>query len=66
MSKINEMIAPQGAYLTQKEENPAGGRVYVTRRTLLPSETLEDWRVATADEKAEWEAEIERLANMEE
>ncbi len=63
MSTINEIIAPQSAYLTQKEENPAGGRVYITRRTLLPSESADDWRVATADEKAEYERMLEEQMN---
>lgn len=55
---IGEMASPEGYYLTPAAE-AVGNRIYCTRRVLLPGEQVGEWRVATAQEKAQHEAEGE-------
>ena len=50
-----ELVAEPGQYITQAAE-VWDGRVFCTRRVLLPGETAADWRDATAQEKSEYEA----------
>lgn len=48
-----EIVAPSGMFLTQ--EKPLGDPVYVSRRIMLPNESITDWRIASAIEKHEYE-----------
>lgn len=56
---ISEMAAPEGYYLTQAALEPDTGRIFCTRRILLPGEQVNCWRLATAEEKERYEAEIQ-------
>lgn len=56
---FNEMVAPEGHYLTQAAEN-IEDRIFCSRRVLLPGEQVGAWRVASAQEKAEHEAQAEQ------
>lgn len=49
------MVAPDGCYLTQAA-NDVTNRVYPHERMLLAGEQLADWRIATNEEKAAFEA----------
>ncbi len=53
------MAAPAGCYLTQAGAEPDLDRIFCSRRVLLPGEQLTQWRIATAEEKARYEAAIE-------
>lgn len=50
------MVALPDHYLTQATAEPELGRLFCTRRVLLPEETPDAWRIATAHEKAQFEA----------
>lgn len=49
------MVAPDGYYLTQAADDVTN-RVYPHERMLLAGEQLADWRIATDEEKAAFEA----------
>lgn len=51
---FEEMIAPDGRYLTQSAEVADGQRLYFTRRPLLAEESISDWRIAEAEEREAW------------
>lgn len=51
-------------YMTQSAEVELESRLYVTAISGI-SISADDWRGATAEEKAEWQAEIDKLRPME-
>lgn len=51
-------------YMTQSAEVELESRLFVTAISGI-SISADDWRGATAEEKAEWEAEMEKLMPME-
>ncbi|WP_295939601.1 hypothetical protein [uncultured Alistipes sp.] len=55
---FNVMTAPDGYYLTQAHEGEEG-RLYARERMMLEGESLDDWRIATQEEKAEFDKSIE-------
>lgn len=59
---LSEMAAPEGYYLTQAALEPDTGRIFCTRRILLPGEQVARWRLATAEEKDRYEAAVEEEA----
>lgn len=58
---INEYGTP---YMTQSAEVELESRLYVTAISGI-SISADDWRGATAEEKAEWQAEMDKLRPME-
>lgn len=52
-------------YITQSAEVELESRMYVTAISGI-SPSLSDWRGATAEEKAEWQAEMDELRPMKE
>lgn len=52
---FDAMKAPEGYYITQSAED-VEGRVFPHERMLLSAENISDWRVATPNEKAAFEA----------
>lgn len=59
------MAAPEGYYLTQAALEPDTGRVFCTRRILLPGEQVARWRLATAEEKDRYTPQPEPLSTYE-
>ena len=51
-------------YMTQSAEVELESRLFVTAISGI-SISVDDWRGATAEEKAEWEAEMEKLRPIE-
>lgn len=47
-------------YMTQSTEVELEGRIYVTAISGI-SPSIEDWRGATAEERAEWQAAMDKL-----
>lgn len=60
MKEIKAMEAFGTPYMTQAEELPIEERRYCTR-ALGKNVSLTDYRGATAEEKAEWQAEMDKL-----
>lgn len=56
------MVAPDGYYLTQASDDVTN-RVYPHERMLLAGEQLADWRIATDEEKAAFEAQMAKHQN---
>ena len=50
-------------YMTQSAEVELESRLFVTAMSGI-SISADDWRGATAEEKAEWQAEMEKLMPM--
>lgn len=60
MKEIKATEAFQTPYMTQSAEVELESRLFVTAISGI-SISVEDWRGATAEEKAEWQAEMEKL-----
>lgn len=64
MKEIKAAEAFGTPYMTQSAEVELESRLFVTAISGI-SISAEDWRGATAEEKAEWQAEMEKLRPME-
>lgn len=60
MREIKAIDAFGTPYMTQSAEVELESRLFLTA-ILGISISVEDWRGATAEEKAEWQAEIDKL-----
>lgn len=60
MKEIKAMEAFGMPYMTQSKEVELEQRLFVTAISSK-SITIADWRGATAEEKAEWQVEIDKL-----
>ena len=54
-TKITEMVAPEGCYITQSSEVTDDERLFFTRRPLLATEKLGDWTAVDSTVKDEWQ-----------
>lgn len=63
MKEIKAMEAFGTRYMTQSAEVELESRLYVTAISGK-SISADDWRGATAEEKAEWQAEMEKKRPM--
>lgn len=63
MKEIKATEAFQTPYMTQSAEVELESRLFVTAISGI-SISAEDWRGATAEEKAEWQAEMDKLNPM--
>lgn len=62
---ITEMTAPEGHYITQSAAVvDAGNRGYYMKRTLLSCETVADWRIATAEEREQYEQQTAEMLSL--
>ena len=64
MKEIKAMEAFGTPYMTQSAEVELESRLYVTAISGI-SISADDWRGATAEEKAEWQAELDKLRPIE-
>lgn len=64
MKEIKATEAFQTPYMTQSAEVELESRLFVTAISGI-SISAEDWRGATAEEKAEWQAEMDKLMPIE-
>lgn len=64
MKEIKATEAFGTPYMTQSAEVELESRLFVTAISGI-SISVEDWRGATAEEKAEWQAEMDKLYNIE-
>lgn len=63
MKEIKAIEAFGTPYMTQSAEVELESRIYVTAISGI-SPSIEDWRGATAEEKAVWREEIDKLNPM--
>lgn len=59
----SEIVAPSGCYLTQAEDLPIDQRLFCTRKILLSADDADNWRLATDNERAEYEEYIKQIEN---
>lgn len=64
MKEIKATKAFGTPYMTQSAEVELESRLYVTAISGI-NISAEDWRGATAEEKAEWQAEMDKLMPIE-
>jgi hypothetical protein len=64
MKQIKAIEAFQTPYMTQSAEVEFESRLFVTAISGI-SISEEDWRGATVEEKAEWQAEMDKLMPIE-
>lgn len=64
MKEIKATEAFGTPYMTQSAEVELESRLFVTAISGI-SISVDDWRGATAEEKAEWQAEMDKLMPME-
>lgn len=57
---LNEIVAEEGCYLTQVATDlEPWQRIFCTKKILLSSESINDWRDATQAEKDAWEESLQ-------
>lgn len=59
-----ELIAPAGYYITQAAEVDDMQRLYFVRKTWNASDQFDTWRLASADERNEWQARLDTAAEI--
>lgn len=65
MKEIRAIEAFGTPYMTQSTKVEFTSRMYITA-ILGKHISVEDWRGATAEEKAEWQAEMDKLRSLKE
>ena len=59
---MKKIMASEGMYLTQKNIDNAGGRVFAVSLYLADNDTADNWREATMDEYWEWQKRMDERA----